>query len=105
MSIENHKWSELNIKSAKEFHGAIQVKLNYEESHDVYFEENLYINKLDSLAIAKHFNQDRESLEVKIKALIALYEFGEEHIGERSYNLVKELNKLLTDNLTAEVVE
>ena len=33
----------------------------------------------------------------KLEELIELYEFGEKHIGERSYNLVKEMKRLISE--------
>ena len=65
MSIENHKWSDEDLRC---------VRFNA-ESIDLWASDGsgeiteLFIDKQDSIAIAKHFNQDRESLVLKIEGL------------------------------------
>lgn len=73
MSIENHKWDDDQaIKCSVEGDGCIEITLNtgyFNEFHES-LEAQFEFNEQDAIAIAKHFNQDRESLMLEIERLI-----------------------------------
>ena len=93
MSIENHKWSDhlSRPKAASWDDGTITIHLSEERG------SGMELNKADSQAIAKHFNQD---LVTKIKELIKFNsvmpykgEKGDEVVRvEDLQDLIKELD-------------
>lgn len=67
MSIENHKWSDGQLLLLA--HSDDEIHLEFTLIPEIFS-----FNKQDAIAIAKHFNEDRESLVLKIKELIAEYQ-------------------------------
>lgn len=63
MSIENHKWSDGQLLLVA--HSDDEIHLEF-----TLIPEMFSFNKQDAIAIAKHFNEDRESLVLKIKELL-----------------------------------
>ena len=73
MIIDKHKWSDEELAFVDCDSVAITLKaFRYQDCYgdDCYIQ----IEKQDAIATAKHFNEDRESLVLKIKELIAEYQ-------------------------------
>lgn len=66
MSIQEHKWSDEDVHLDITNRDAIDFYVVDDADNSLQF----YFNEQDAIAIAKHFNQDRESLVLKIKGLI-----------------------------------
>lgn len=89
MSIEDHKWSDEEIESV------------FVRGERICFDSDKYdgswvdFNSKDSLAIAKHFKQDREALVNKIKALIERLDSDESirFVGQASTLLKNLINE------------
>ncbi len=75
MSIREHKWSDEDIKDGATFDKREDwlelelVQVDYEGGP-----QSITFSKRDAIAIAKHFNVDRESLVLKLKELVFEYE-------------------------------
>ncbi len=91
MSIENHKWSDGQLLLLS--HSDDEIHLEFTLIPEIFS-----FNKQDTIAIAKHFNEDRESLVEGIKELIQNIE-SEAKIGGVSdgyYRAKDGLQKLIT---------
>jgi len=71
MSIEEYNWGDPDLECHYDNDGLLWVG-------DYLSSDNISFNKQDAIAIAKHFDVDRESLVLKIKELINVinYDFG-----------------------------
>lgn len=80
MSITKHKWGDKNVSFSHELDEWVVLEVQVETSKrsGVYEGESLLINKEDSEVIAKHFNQDNESVLSKVGRIITGYK---EYIG------------------------
>lgn len=97
MSIEEHKFSD----------NALEVVINDTNEIGIHITKNTrglavaWLNESDSQAIAKHFNQDRETLVNKIKALIAV---SDEPFTNYAYSR-HQLQNLINEDLTSEDID
>ena len=103
MSIDKHKWSDSNVIGVELCGGQIEIECeSWTEYPPIRLETSF--NKNDAIAIAKHFNEDRESLVEGIKELISSCEDvikSERDFGGNAieYQFFKSaLQKLITKN-------
>lgn len=91
MSIENHEFGDGCIRVANSHKDFVRIRL-------IGRDKLFHLNKLDALAIAKHFKIDRESLSNDINELIdRTYGFSDLNSVETLNSLLIELKQIVGD--------
>ena len=96
MGIKDHKWSDCDVS-------VWDSKINHSLALSIsdYYDDGtarISFNKSDAEAIAKHFNQDRETLVNKIKALIVGFDKLE------SFKLTAKLNYSVVSEILSDLI-
>lgn len=94
MSIEDYKWGDRKVDSVIDFGDGLDFYISH---CDCCFDFS--INEADAIAIAKHFNQDRESLALGIEKVIECVKEGAsaDFIEHRLQNLINPINEGVKD--------